>query len=138
MLFLLKANFEGYGWWHEKYKICTNIYGAKSDCDKINTLDTKYDIVFLGDSFTEGVGLSWENSYIGKISNKLKDKKILNLAVAGYSFSHYLSKINYYLNIIDFNEVILFVDASDVYDEKILNIQKIENNYVIQNNLQNK
>ena len=75
----LKANFEGYGWWHEKYKICTNIYGAKSDCDKINNLDTKYDIVFLGDSFTEGVGLSWENSYIGKISNKLKDKKILNI-----------------------------------------------------------
>ncbi len=133
----LRNNFKGIGWWDKKYQICTNYLGAKAECNNSRFLkNEEYDLIILGDSNTEGVGLTWNQTYVGKISENLKNKKILNLAVAGYSFSHYLSKANYFLNKIKFKEVIIFIDPSDVYDEKDLFFKNNKNKFVVHNSLE--
>ena len=45
----------------------------------------KFDIAFIGDSFTEGVSLEYKNTFVGQISNYLSNYKIANLGVVSYS-----------------------------------------------------
>lgn len=150
----LKENFNGVGWWHKKYQVCTDEMGFKVSCAVHNESNKKiekdelinssakkkyFDIVFIGDSMTEGVGLSYEDSFVGKISAFLNDKKIANLGVAGYSTSNYLSKINFFIDKIEFKELIVFMDPSDVYDERITYFTKTKKiNYIVINSLDNK
>ena len=77
----------------------------------------KYDVAFIGDSFTEGVGLNYEDTFVGIIEN-LTQKKILNLGIVSSSPSLYLKKLNYILNEgIHFDDLIVAMDLSDIYDE---------------------
>ena len=113
-------NYEGlssYG--NIKYKICTNDYGFRTSClDKHN--DKKYDIAFVGDSFTEGVGLKFEDTFTGIISKKLDKKNIINLGVSSYSPSIYFLKIRDLINQgFIFKEIIVFIDISDLVDETL-------------------
>lgn len=109
-------------------KICTNKYGFKVSCENVHN-ETTHDIIFIGDSFTEGVGLSYEESFVGIIDKTLKDVKIANLGVSSYSPSIYLSKINYFINKgFKFKEVVVYIDISDMQDEAI--------NYQLSNDLE--
>ena len=77
----------------------------------------KYDLIFLGDSFTEGVGLNYEDTFVGLFENKSK-MNILNLGVQSYSPSLHLKKINFLIkNKVKFKEAIIAIDISDLYDE---------------------
>ena len=60
-------------WGYERYKIYTNSLGFK---DKSNRLVEFKDrnILFIGDSFTEGVGIEYENTYVGLIEKEIKKK----------------------------------------------------------------
>ncbi len=88
-------------WGYERYKIYTNELGFKDKSNR-KIKFKKRNILFIGDSFTEGVGLKYEDTYVGIIENKLKKKykdiEILNAGVQSYSTSIYLSKIYYLLN----------------------------------------
>ena len=49
-------------WGYEKYKIFTNNLGFK---DKSNReIEFKKKILFIGDSFTEGVGIKYEDTFL--------------------------------------------------------------------------
>jgi hypothetical protein len=110
-----------------EYKLCTDGNGFKISCKKFPKTTKHFDIAFIGDSFTEGIGLSFEHSFVGQISKELKDKKIVNLAVASYSPAMYLSKVNFLLNNgFTFNEVVVYIDLSDILDE---------NSYFLENNV---
>lgn len=99
------------------YRHCTNRYGFKSKCgEKDNSKE--FDIAFIGDSFTEAVGMTYEDSFVGLFSEKHADLRIANLGVSSYSPSIYLTKVKFLLdNGIKFKQLFVFVDVSDIQDE---------------------
>ena len=100
-----------------KYDLCTNNYGFKSSCiDKI--IPKNLDYVFLGDSQTEGIGLNYEETFVGKLNNFFEKKTILNAGIEDQRPYNYIKKIEYLLKEkFTFSEVFLVVDLTDVHDE---------------------
>ncbi len=115
----LAANYNGLTSFDQQseYRFCTNDGGFKSDCN--NIINGKaYDIAFLGDSFTEGIGLPYEKTFVGLIAAQLPDKKVANLAVAWYSPSIYYLKLQELLNDgYTFKELVVYIDISDIFNE---------------------
>lgn len=106
------------------YKVNTNSLGFKdSSARKIALKSDQTRIVFIGDSFTEGVGFGHNDTFVGQIENSLKNKKIevLNAAVSSYSPIVYLRKTEYLLNTVGlhFDHLIVFIDISDIQDEAV-------------------
>ena len=62
----LLKNFSGIGVsGGMKYNICTNSEGFRKSCNKANEdLKDVFDYVFIGDSFTEGIGIDYEKKNI--------------------------------------------------------------------------
>ena len=102
------------------YKVYTDSNGNRNDTvgKKIN-LEPK--IIFLGDSFTYGFGVNYDDSIPGNISNKTKKKyEILNFAVPGYSPSmNYFKLKDFFKKNKDLTiaKVIYLLDLTDVHDE---------------------
>lgn len=107
--------------WGGEYLLTTNSMGFKDDSTRLIPKTTdKYRILFMGDSFTEGIGLPYEQTFVGLIDRQLEDSvDVLNAGVASYSPKLYLSKIKYLIEEkkLDFDEVALFIDISDMQDE---------------------
>jgi hypothetical protein len=116
----LAANYQGMAYFSSRqHMLCTDKSGFKKNCDKDSNEDKDYDVAFIGDSFTEGVGLPYEKTFVGLVA-ELSGKKIANLAVASYSPSIYYSKLKYYLDRgYKFKEVIVLIDISDIQDEGV-------------------
>ena len=122
-------------WGYEKYKIFTNDLGFKDKSNR-KVIFKKRNILFIGDSFTEGVGLSYEDTYVGIIESKLKNKyediEILNAGVQSYSTAIYLSKIYYLLENkkLPITDVVIMVSSGDIFDDafKYLNVDE---NYIL-------
>ena len=109
-------------WGYEKYQIFTNNLGFKDKNNrKINFKNRN--LLFIGDSFTEGVGIKYEDTFVGLIESKLKEKndniEILNAAVQSYSTSIYLSKIHYLLNIkkLPITDIVVVISGGDIFDD---------------------
>ena len=99
--------------------LCTDKNGFKVHCSDINRSSLSYDVVFIGDSFTAGVGLPYENTFVGMYDLAHPSLKVANLGVSGYSVSRYLQKIAYYLNNgLKTKHVVVFIDMLDLKDEK--------------------
>lgn len=122
-------------WGYEKYKIFTNNLGFKDKSNR-KVRFKKRNILFIGDSFTEGVGLSYKDTYVGiiesKLKNKYKDIEILNAGVQSYSTSIYLSKIYYLLEHkkLPITDIVIMVSTGDIFDDtfKYLNVDE---NYIL-------
>lgn len=115
----LTPNYHGVGRWGDwTYKMCTNLHGFKDRCDAPANESKSYDVAFMGDSFTEGIGLPFEESFVGRVSNDNPDLRIANLGVVSYSPAIYLAKLkDLYAKGYSFKHVIVFIDIGDVYDE---------------------
>ncbi len=78
-------------------------------------------ILFLGDSFTEGVSVSYEKTFVGRIDNALRPRgiEVLNGAARSYSPVIHWIKAKYLLETLGLrvDEVVVFLDISDSYDE---------------------
>ena len=99
-----------------QYKVCTNLFGMRSNCKKIYN-EKFYDVMFIGDSFTFGVGLNYEDTFVGLLENSI-DKKVGNLGTQSYSPTLYYLKVKKFIEDgFKFNELIVFVDISDIEDE---------------------
>ena len=71
----------------------------------------------LGDSFTEGM-LAWRDTYVAQTAGHFPQYDFLNGAVASYSPSNYLNVTRMVLDKgVAIDEVIVFIDISDVSDE---------------------
>jgi len=122
---LKNANIKNASWGNRKYQIFTNNFGFKCGLDNevISLNSSKNRILFIGDSFTEGIGIEFRNTFVGIISQTLAKNNIevLNAAVSSYSPIIYWRKIKYLIENIDlkFNEVIVFIDVSDIRDEAL-------------------
>jgi hypothetical protein len=119
-----KSNSYKNQYFRENYTIFTNSLGFKSN--KIESVDLKNKkksrrILFIGDSFTEGVGLNYEDTFVGIIDKKLSENNIevLNAAQSSYSPIIYWRKIKHLLEVenLNFTDVVVFIDISDAEDE---------------------
>lgn len=85
-------------WGKRRYSIFTDSLGFKSKSVKETPLvSNNYRILFIGDSFTEGVGMNFEESFVGIIADKLlgENIEVLNAGAATYSPIIYWRKIKY-------------------------------------------
>ena len=117
----LAANVDTKGiWGKKKYKICTDEHGFKSNCLQRNSSGTDFDIAFIGDSFTEAIGIEFKDSFVGLFAEMNPNLKIVNLAVSSYSPSIYYAKVKNILESgIYFDHLVVFVDISDIFDEAV-------------------
>ena len=63
-----------------------------------------YDYIFIGDSFTEGVGLNYNDTFVGIFEKNLSNKDIGNLAMSDYSPRNYYHKIKEYILKLDIHQ----------------------------------
>jgi hypothetical protein len=115
---------DGYDVWGElRYRLVTDSLGFKDgSVRKVPLKSDSRRILLIGDSFAEGIGMSFEDSFAGLLyrAGQARSEKIefLNAGVASYSPSIYYRKIKYLLESgLQFDEVVLFSDTSDVTDE---------------------
>ena len=109
-----------------KAKLFTNSLGFKDKSSRtIPILSSKNftkRIVFIGDSVTEGIFLEYEDTFVGIIDKELNKKSIqvLNAGVGSYSPIIYWRKVKYLIEEVGlkFNELVVFIDMSDLCDEK--------------------
>jgi len=115
----LKNNYKGISYYGKKvHDICTNQFGFKSYCNDIQ-LEDNYDYWFIGDSFTEGVGLDYDDTFVGIFNLSNKELKVANLGVSSYSPIIYFHKLKFFLEKgLKTKNVIIFLDVSDFTDEK--------------------
>ena len=113
----LKKNVKLQSQWGEFiYETCTDKNGFRIHCHKKKVFDDE--IILIGDSFTEGIGLNYEKTFAGMLSKKF-NKNFHNMGVASYSPIIYKTKIKFFLErkIINPIGVIVFLDISDIDDE---------------------
>ena len=115
----LKPNYDGLGRWGTwSYRICTNAEGFKTSCAQKTSPKKEFDIAFIGDSFTEGIGLPYEQTFVGMVAAKNPELTVANLGVVSYSPAIYLSKLKtLYAEGYRFKHVIVFIDIGDAFDE---------------------
>lgn len=107
------------GWGADSYEVFTNSLGFRDErVREVPLIDTRPRVLILGDSFTRGLGVSWRNSYVGRIAYQFPQYDFLNGAVESYSPSNYLNVARMALAAgVGFDEVIVFIDISDTQDE---------------------
>ena len=118
------ANFDGYDVWGEaRYPLITDSFGFKdASTREVPLKSASRRILLIGDSFAEGIGQPFENTFAGLLAQegaKRSDKvEFLNAGVASYSPTIYYARIKFLLdNGLQFDEVVLLSDSSDVEDE---------------------
>ncbi len=106
-----------------QYTIKTNSLGFTDGSSReVSLRKSGKRIMFIGDSFIEGVGYPWEQTVSGIVSEKLKKDgiEILNASAASYSPKLYWLKTDYFLKLgLEIDELFVFVDISDIIDEVV-------------------
>ncbi len=120
----LAANFSGTdGWGFISHQLYTNSLGFKDASTRVVPLVGRdHRVLLMGDSFTEGIGVAFEDTFAGLLYRAGLDRatpvEFLNGSAAGYSPVLYYKRIKYLLDIgLQFDGVIVFSDISDVPDE---------------------
>ena len=104
------------------YPISTNAMGFRDAAVReIPLISDKHRILFMGDSHTEGVGVSFAESFTGVLLDRIDTSQIeiLNAAAVSYSPKLYYYKTKYLIEKVglDFDELYVFIDISDVQNE---------------------
>ncbi len=102
-------------WGNNYYIFCSDSRGFKFNCEDKEKNNYKY--AFIGDSFTEGIGLPFEKTFVGIFKSKINND-VINLGVASYSPAIYYKKIKYFIeNGLNFDHLILAIDLTDLEDD---------------------
>ena len=109
-------------WGEREYPYITNGLGFRdASTREVPVWTDGRRILIIGDSFTEGLGLRFEDTFAGILHDRLGRRGIdvLNAAVASYSPSIYYRKTKYLLEEVRLkvDEVFVFLDISDIQDE---------------------
>lgn len=121
----LRPDFDGTNQWGPHAVVFrTDSLGFRSEINLHRSLTpAAWRVVFMGDSFLEGVGLSYEQTLVGSLDQMLDSSthppELINAGVSSFSPKlHYLRTV--YLweeHGFRFNESWIFIDTSDVPDE---------------------
>ena len=117
----MAESFDGFGQWGDnKYRVCTDMNGFKASCNQVESSRKSFDVAFIGDSFTEAVSMTYEDSFVGMFAENNPSLHVANLGVSSYSPTIYLAKVRWLLEHgYMFNHLYVFVDISDIQDESI-------------------
>ena len=123
-----KSDFKGIGYFGDySYPMCTDSWGFKSSCNGAGESYVSADIAFIGDSFVEGVGLKFDDTFVGRFAEANPTYRIVNMGVASYSPSVYFKKVeNLLRNGFRFGHLVVFIDISDVHDEAARYIENVD------------
>lgn len=117
----LLANRQAKNIWGDRiFDIYINSLGFKDkSCRNIPLTSDKKRILLIGDSFTESMGMTWEESFAGILDEQLPDVEILNAGVVSYSPKLYHLKVKYLIEQIGlkFDELYVLIDNSDPLNE---------------------
>lgn len=119
----LKPNVAAWAsWGPNRYRIYTNSLGFKDAAVReIPAASDAWRVVLLGDSFTEGLGYAYEDTFAGILHARLAPRgiEVLNAGVASYSPVIYYRKLKYLIEEarLDVDEVVVLLDISDIEDE---------------------
>jgi hypothetical protein len=119
----LKPNFNGFdAWGSSKVPIFTNSLGFRDAAVRsVPTTADRKRVVFIGDSFTESLGVPYEQSFVGLFAQAFPAIDVLNAGVSSYAPSVYYEKLKYFLDSgLTFDEAVVYIDISDIQDEAIL------------------
>ena len=111
-------------WGNRQYRIYTNSIGFRDRAIRDIPLESKQKrLLLIGDSFIEGMGVTYESSVAGILGDSLNSDatEVLNAAAVSYSPKLYFLKTRYLLEQkhLAFNELFVFIDISDPHDEII-------------------
>lgn len=109
-------------WGPLQYTMVTNSLGFKDKAVRsISPTPAKPRMIFIGDSFTEGVGYSYPDTFVGIVDDALAldGIEVLNAGVQSYSPAIYYAKAKYLLEDLglQFNAYVVCLDISDPVDE---------------------
>jgi len=109
-------------WGGAFYEMYTNNLGFRDASTRIvDKVPSRHRVVFLGDSFAEGMGLPWQETFVGRFAALNPDIEVLNGAVGSYSPLLYLEKTKWLLDQgYQFDELIVYIDISDIADDGIV------------------
>jgi hypothetical protein len=117
-------NFNGNDVWGMlRYRLITNSLGFKDGSVRdVPMKSAARRVLLIGDSFVEGIGMSFEDSFAGLLDQAGQQRRekvrFLNAGAASYSPIIYYKKVKFLLDAgLQFDEVLLFSDTSDVTDE---------------------
>jgi hypothetical protein len=120
----LVPKFNGYDTWGDvRYPFITNSLGFRdAQVRDVPLTAASRRVLLIGDSFTEGTGVAFEDSFAGRLfaaGMQRSDRiEFLDAGVISYSPTLYYRKIKYLIERgLRFDEVVVFSDVSDVYDE---------------------
>lgn len=116
------AEFDDARWGPLQYRIRTNSLGFKDrSARRVELSSPNQRIVFIGDSFTEGIGVEYPATFAGIIERELsrEDIEVFNAAAVSYSPIIYWRKIKYLLEerSFRFDELVVFLDVNDPENE---------------------
>jgi len=108
---------------NSQYQIFTNDLTFVDSSNRIVPLKKKGKrVLFMGDSFTEGVGFPWDKTMAGILSKKFEDQgtELLNAGAISYSPKIYYLKTKYLIEKgLKFDDIFVFIDVSDIIDEVV-------------------
>ncbi len=115
--FKLDRNVQG-----RKYTVYTNSLGfVDKSTREIPLKSDQFRILFMGDSFTEGSGYPYEQTFVGLMEHRIDSSKVefLDAGVRSYSPKLYYLKTEYLLEKLrlKIDYLIVLVDVSDIQDE---------------------
>ena len=111
-------------------RILTNSLGFRDFSNKkVEKISKNKRILLIGDSFIEGAGYDYKHTVGGLVQSQLGNKfEVLNSAVGSYSPSIYYSKIKHFISKgYKFDQALVFLDVSDIYDELFIKHDLNEN-----------
>ena len=109
-------------WGPRLYPITTNSLGFKDgEMRRIPAQAARPRLLFMGDSFTEGVGVAYADTFVGRIGQALAGRgvSVLNAGVNSYAPSIYFARTRHLLDEegLQVDGVVVFLDVSDIWDE---------------------
>lgn len=112
----------GHGWGDARAPYFTNSLGFRDAAPRHVPLRSGTPrILLIGDSFTEGIGVPFEETFAGRIGEAMKAAGIdvLNAALTSYAPTVYYRKIKHYVATLGLaaDAVVVFMDLSDMDDE---------------------
>jgi lysophospholipase L1-like esterase len=119
-------------WGSESVPFFTNSLGLRDSAPRTVSLASPgRRMLIIGDSFTEGSGVGYEESFAGIIGAGLAPGgvEVLNAGVASYSGLCYWRKVRHLVEEVglEVDEVVVFLDISDVYDSTTYALDADEN-----------
>lgn len=114
-------------WGSSVHRVVTNSLGfIDASMRQIPAQATSPRVLLLGDSFTEGVGVPFDSTFAGILEQRALSRglDILNGGNASYAPIMYLKRTQQLLSRgVRIDEVIVFIDISDIQDEAYYHLQ---------------